>query len=109
MRISLLSTRYIIGEEILINGLRYTEFTDGNCVLLRYSKDLSSSVPFDEFIHSEPQLFPLRFNSNDGPKRITSVNVGDTFFLDLRYFEYSWYNSLDLLDAYVTTHVVACG
>ena len=40
---------------------------------------------------------------------ITSVNVGDTFFLDLRYFGYSWYyDNLELPDAYVTTHVVAC-
>ena len=94
----------------------YTEFTDGDCVLLPYSKDLSSSTQFDEYIHSEPMLFPLRFNSNDAPKRITvlkrqpitSVNVGDTFFLDLRYFGYSWYDNLELPDAYVTTHVVAC-
>ena len=40
---------------------------------------------------------------------ITNVNVGDTFFLDLRYFDYTWYDQLSLPNnAYVTTHVVAC-
>ena len=92
MRISSSSTRHIIGEKIQINGPGCSsifEFTDGDCVLLPYSKDLSSSIQFDEFIHTEPQLFPLRFNSNDASKRttvlkrqpITSVNLGDTFFL----------------------------
>ena len=37
---------------------------------------------------------------------ITNVNVGDTFFLDLRYFDYTWYDQLSLPNAYVTTHVV---
>ena len=46
----------------------YTEVTDGDCVLLPYCKDLSQPV--------------------------TSVNLGDSFFLG-----YSWYDSLDLPDA----------
>ena len=39
---------------------------------------------------------------------ITNVNVGDTIFLDLRYFDYTWYDQLSLPNACVTTHVVAC-
>jgi len=94
----------------------FVEFTDGDAVLLPFSLDLSSSSQFEEYVFSEPQLFPLRFTSSDAPKRITAmkrqpitnVNVGDTFFLDLRYFDYTWYDQLSLPNAYVTTHVVAC-
>ena len=49
------------------------EFDDGDKVLLPYSKDLSSSAQFEEFIFAEPPLFPLRFNAADAPKRITAM------------------------------------
>ena len=92
----------------------YTEFTDGDKVLLPYSEDLSGSAQFQEFVFSQPQLFPLRFNANDAPKRITAmrrepirgVAIGDVFYLDLRYWGYAWFD--DLPDAYATTYVVTC-
>ena len=51
----------------------YVEFDDGDKILLPYSKDLSSSAQFEEFVYSEPQLFPLRFDAADAPKRITAM------------------------------------
>jgi len=68
------------------------EFDDGDKVLLPYSKDLSSSVQFEEYVYSEPQLFPLRFNAADAAKRVTAmhkepirgVEVHAVFYLDLR-------------------------
>ena len=51
----------------------FVEFDDGDKVLLPYSKDLSSAVQFEEFVYSEPQLFPLRFNAADAPKRVTAM------------------------------------
>ena len=73
----------------------FVEFTDGDTVMLPFSLDLSISSQFEEFVISEPQLFQLRFTSSDAAKRITAmkkqpitnVNVGDTFSLDLRYFD----------------------
>jgi len=67
------------------------EFDDGDKVLLPYSKDLSSSVQFEEYVYSEPQLFSLRFNAADAAKRVTAmrkepirgVEVHDVFYLDL--------------------------
>ena len=94
----------------------YTEFTDGDKVLLPYSKDLSGSTQFQEFVFSQPQLFPLRFNANDAPKQITAMRrepirgiaIGDVFYLDLRYWGYAWFDDLELPDAYATTYVVTC-
>ena len=94
----------------------FVEFDDGDKVLLPYSKDLSSAVQFDEFVYSEPQLFPLRFNAADAPKRITAMKrepirniaLHDVFYLDLRYWGYDWFDALDLPNAYSTTYVVPC-
>ena len=94
----------------------FVEFDDGDKVLLPYSKDLSSAVQFEEFVYSEPQLFPLRFNAADAPKRITAMKrepirniaLHDVFYLDLRYWGYDWFDALDLPNAYSTTYVVPC-
>eukprot|EP01042_Synura_sphagnicola_P036648 gene36648-biopygen15810 len=67
------------------------EFDDGDKVLLPYSKDLSSTAQFEEFIFAEPQLFPLRFNAADAPKRITAMRrdpirniaLHDVIYVDL--------------------------
>ena len=88
----------------------------GDKVLLPYSKDLSSSVQFEEFVYADPQLFPLQFSAADAPKRITAmkrepihgIQLHDTFYLDLRYWGYDWFDGLDLPDAYATTYVVLC-
>ena len=92
------------------------EFDDGDKVLLPYSKDLSSFVQFEEYVYAEPQLFPLRFNAADAAKRVTAmrkepirgVEVHDVFYLDLRYWGYDWFDTLDLPNAYTTTYVVEC-
>ena len=94
----------------------FVEFDDGDKVLLPYSKDLSSAVQFEEFVYSEPQLFPLRFNAADAPKRVTAMKrepirdiaLHDVFYLDLRYWGYEWFDALDLPNAYSTTYVVPC-
>ena len=88
----------------------FVEFDDGDKVLLPYSKDLSSAVQFEEFVYSEPQLFPLRFNAADAPKRVTAMKrepirniaLHDVFYLDLRYWGYEWFDALDLPNAYLS-------
>eukprot|EP01042_Synura_sphagnicola_P036716 gene36716-biopygen21222 len=92
----------------------YVEFDDSDKILLPYSKDLSSSTQFEEFVYSEPQLFPLRFNAADASKRITAmrkepirnVQLHDVFYHDLRYWGYDWFDTLDLPNAYAMTYVV---
>jgi len=51
----------------------HVEFDNGDKVLLPYSKDLSSAAQLEDFVYSEPQLFPLRFNAADAPKRVTAI------------------------------------
>ena len=88
----------------------FVEFDDGDKILLPYSKDLSSSVQFEDFVYAEPQLFPLRFNAADAPKRIMAmckepirdVSLRDVFYLELRYWGYDWFDALDLPYAYLT-------
>jgi len=69
-------------------------------------------VQFEEFVYSEPQLFPLRFNAVNAPKRITAMKrepirniaLHDLYYLDLRYWRgYDWFDALDLPKAYSTT------
>ena len=73
-------------------------------------KDLSAAAQFEDFVYSEPQLFPLRFNAADAPKRVTAmrkepirnVEIHDVFYLDLRYWGYDWFDALDLPNAYMS-------
>jgi len=39
---------------------------------------------------------------------IRGVEVHDIFYLDLRYWGYDWFDTLDLPNAYTTTYVVEC-
>ena len=122
MQISSLSSAYTIGAEIL-KSVQKCSFSPSspmeilfNSALLPYSQDLRSSVQFDEHIYADPQLFPLQFNVSDASKRINAlrsepirtVQVGSVIYVDLRYWGYDCYDELDVLNAYVIMHVVAC-
>ena len=39
---------------------------------------------------------------------IRGVEIQDVFYLDLRYWGYDWFDTLDLPNAYTTTYVVEC-
>ena len=39
---------------------------------------------------------------------IRNIQLHDVFYLDLRYWGYDWFDTLDLPDAYLTTYVVEC-
>ena len=39
---------------------------------------------------------------------IRNVQLHDVFYLDLRYWGYDWFDTLDLPNAYATTYVVLC-
>jgi len=69
----------------------YVKFDDGDMVLLPYSKDFSAAAQFEDFVYSEPQLFPLRFNAADAPKRVTAMRKEPivTRSVTLRYMTFS--------------------
>jgi hypothetical protein len=89
-------------------------FADGEEVLLPYSQDLAGAQQFGEYIFSDPQLFPLRFNASGVSQQLTilkrqpivGIELGEEFYIDLRFWGYDFYDSLDLPNMYVTRHVV---
>ena len=89
-------------------------FADGEEVLLPYSQDLAGAQQFGKYIFSYPQLFPLRFNASGVSQQLTilkrqpivGIELGEEFYIDLRFWGYDFYDSLDLPNMYVTRHVV---
>ena len=89
-------------------------FADGDVVKLPWSQDLHSTRQFEEYCDQEPLLFPLRFSAQEAPKRlaelkrapITSVQPGDLFYLDLRWYGTQWYESLELPEFTTRKYVV---
>lgn len=74
---------------------------------IRYNADLAASQQFQDYIHSRSYLFPLRFTSKLASKEIsiingdmiTSLSLGQTVYLNLRYFDgvnSIWFDSLSL-------------
>ena len=81
------------------------EFEDGDILWLPYSKDLDESVPYGNFIHEHPYLFPLRFKANQVNRQIaalrklpiTSVKPDDVVYVELRCaFGLDWYDTLSV-------------
>ena len=88
-------------------------FASGEEEWQRYSKDLYDTIPFEEFVRSNPRLKGLVYNAateNDTRKQLRKRNVtvqkGDTFYIDLRFFGYNWYKALNLPDQDRTTYRV---
>ena len=72
---------------------------------IRYNADLAAAEQFQEYVHSHPCLFPLRFTSKTASKEIQVVNkkpitcltLNQDIYLHLRYFDgvtSVWYDSL---------------
>jgi hypothetical protein len=88
---------------------------DGETSWRTWDRDLFNSVPYEQFCHSRPELFPIiydlkqvsseraRINSFD----ITLVTPGDVVFISLRYFGFFVYDKeLDLPNKWHTEYVI---
>jgi hypothetical protein len=75
--------------------------------MVPYSADLDRTQQFEEYINSNPILFPLRYHAKESIKQINNMNRQaitrvvpmDTVYLNLRYFDgtnSAWFDSLDL-------------
>ena len=92
----------------------YVQFTDGSKVWLPYSIDISATVQFGDYIHSTPSLYPLRFTSQASKQErarinrlpITEVEPGDLVYVDLRCYQYEWFNSLQLPNSDTITYLL---
>jgi hypothetical protein len=90
------------------------KFADGNTVWLPWSVDLFTTVQYEEYCRSLPELRPLILSAKDAEKELKILNItaidivqpGDTVYVDIRCYHYLWYQSLGLPDPDHTTYVV---
>jgi hypothetical protein len=88
------------------------EFEDGDIVTLPWTKDLECEAYFT-FCLTLPHLYHLtldtrmakQFQQQVRKEPITTVNIGDIAFIDLRFFGDLWYEALQLPDAATTSYV----
>ena len=88
------------------------EFVDGDIVQLPWSKDLECEAYYN-FCELHPHLYHLtldttmakRYQTQLRKEPITCVDVGDSVYVDLRFFGDDWYEALGLPD-FETSHYV---
>ena len=101
-----------------VTGRKYctflVEFSDGELCWIQYGPDLCSTEAFGEYCAKTPELrillMPiLRAVEMLKSERILSIpqsfSIG-IWFIDLRVFSFTWYDSLQLPDSDTTTYVI---
>eukprot|EP01042_Synura_sphagnicola_P005257 gene5257-biopygen5596 len=89
-------------------------FCDGTVKWLIYSRDIYDTIAYEDFCRSRPELFLLVFSANEQQKRtkeiakqpITTVSSGDVAYVDLRWFNHTWYDHLPIPDPEHSTYVL---
>jgi hypothetical protein len=92
------------------------EFEDGDILWLPYSKDIDDSIPYERYVESVPMLYFLKFRVKDVAQEMTlfknkvidNINIGDKFYMDIRYYTVQWYDELPMEDKYDKIYVVEC-
>jgi hypothetical protein len=90
------------------------KFMDGTIKWLPWTPDLFSTVVYETYCRSRPELSPLIYSEKEAVKRraelnrkrITLVEPGDLVYVDIRYFGAQWYQELGLPDLEHSTYVV---
>jgi hypothetical protein len=83
------------------------KFASGVVKWLPWTQALYDTIQYEDFCRSQPHLFPLLYLQKEATARITSLNrspidavqLGNKFFLNLRYFGEAWYSSQDFPDS----------
>jgi hypothetical protein len=90
------------------------KFKDGSFVSLPYSKDLSDTVQFEEFVRAEKPLTPLLYTvkvwnrvRRESYQRVEGIQLGDICYVDLRAWGADYFESLKLPGG-IITYVVEC-
>ena len=79
-------------------------FKDGTEAWKVYNNDLASTIQFESFCRSRHELLPLIYSSAAAAKNkqninkspITCVQPGTSVYVNLRYFNWTWYSNLQL-------------
>lgn len=89
------------------------KFADGSLVWLPYSKDLSDTIQFEEFVRANRPLQPLLYTleawkrlRRESHTEVRGVEPGDVCYVDLRAWGSGYFCSLGLNHAYL--YVVRC-
>ena len=79
--------------------------------------DLVASQAYQDYVHATPELFALRFNTIDVARfsanyrlqNPITVNIGDSFYVDIRVLmSYDIFDELQLPQAYFMRYVCLC-
>ena len=89
------------------------KFVDGSIVWLPWSEDLFSTIPYEDYVRSIPELFPLLYRLKEARAMISDINKspipdiesGDKFYVDIRFYGVDWYEALNLPDMHNKTYV----
>ena len=91
------------------------KFADGSISWLPWSTDIFATVQYEDYCRKHPQLYPLIYSAKDATKEMKSLNntaieivkPGDTVYVDIRSYNYLWYNSMNLPDSDHICYVVS--
>jgi hypothetical protein len=91
-------------------------FEDGDDVWIPYNQDLAASAPFVNFCNIKPELKSLLYSATEwrrvkrqmNEKGISGISPGDTCFVNLRAWGWSYVENVGLPNILDTTYVVAC-
>jgi hypothetical protein len=83
-------------------------FQDGEIAWLPYSQDLFTTIHYEEFCRSRPELYPLIMSDECWRKEcailkkkpITIIKPGDEVFINIREIGAEFYDALDFPDIY---------
>ena len=94
-------------------------FMDGDELWVGYStagNNISKTDTFERYCQSKPELQIVLLQQRDVPRfisarnkrRITTLDIGDVFYLDLRTYGHDWYALLALPQCDTLTYVTQC-
>ena len=104
------------GNPLLRTSMSFHILYDDNTLLWKtWDVDLFSSIPYENYCRSLPQLHPLLTTFSISAveiKRIKNTAISlvvpnDTVYVDLRSYGYEWYSTLNLPDADYSNYVVS--
>ena len=88
-------------------------FKSGDTVWLPYSQDIFQMIQYEDFCNNTPGLYFRQYSSSIAERNrkevnkqpITSLQPGESIYLDIRTWGAQWYQSTGLPDMYTTRYV----
>ena len=103
------------GEPMQRTNMKFEiEWDNGEITWRTWDRDLFDSQPYETYVRSKPELFPLLYNESIAKKEIATLNKtpitlvqpGDIVYVDIRCYSATWYANLPLPDKDHVTYLV---